>query len=118
MKDLTILHLNKKILDPKDEIDQNTWLEFVSITQDFFQKATLELGMGLLSEFLDHKKNYFPEINDYVQISGKDLFGIYCGAYKGKARIFLDEPIIKKGRSKYIYLTNYKNIRSANKYEN
>ena len=31
---------------------------------------------------------------------------------------FLDEPIIKKGRAKYIYLTNYKNIRSANKYEN
>ena len=40
MKDLKILHLNKKILDPSNEIDENTWLEFVSITQDFFQKAT------------------------------------------------------------------------------
>ena len=118
MKDHEILHLNKRIIDPFNKIDDDTWEEFVSITQDFFQKATLELGKGLLSEFLDHKKNYLPEINDYVQISGKDLFGIYCGSFKGKARIFLDEPIIKKGRAKYIYLTNYKNIRSANKYEN
>lgn len=118
MKDLKILQLDKRILDPFNQIDDNTWLEFISITQDFFQEATLELGKGLLSEFLDHKKNYLPEINDYVQISGKDLFGIYCGSFKGKARIFLDEPIIKKGQAKYIYLTNYKNIRSANKYEN
>ena len=66
MKDLKILHLNKKILDPKNEIDDATWIEFVSITQDFFQKATLELGIGLLSEFLDHKENYFQSYS-YVK---------------------------------------------------
>lgn len=58
------------------------------------------------------------KINDYIQVRNKDLFGIYCGLYQGQARIFLDEPIIKKGKAKYILLVDLKELKKASKYEN
>jgi hypothetical protein len=38
--------------------------------------------------------------------------------YEGQARIFLDEPIIKKGKAKYILLVDLKELKKASKYEN
>ena len=56
---------------------------------------------------------YKLKINDPVQILNKDLIGVYCGQYKGKARVFLDEPLTnhKTGNPQYIVLCHEANLR-------